>query len=264
MKGTVRFAHGHMGPDDPVRHRHRRHLRGICGGLFTPIEASGIGGGVLIISAVQRKLTWQRVCRALVDTASYVAGHDDRLPHDPLPRRDRCLAAHGRLGFPSGPERLHLPAGCRHHLPHSRDHARQVRPAYPDHPLSPTRWSSTSASPPCGFGVSAVIMSEVGLLPPPVGVNVFVMHDAAPDIPMKTIFRGALRFMIMNLIPVVILTISRFSPCGFPDRPSAEPPPPLPFRPGYQSVFRLNRCHPPGIPRVLVPRTRVRYTGATA
>ena len=50
-------------------------------------------------------------------------------------------------------------------------------------------------------------MAEVGLLSPPVGVNVFVMHDAAPDVPMKTIFKGVLPFMIINIGIVVLLTI---------------------------------------------------------
>jgi tripartite ATP-independent transporter DctM subunit len=60
---------------------------------------------------------------------------------------------------------------------------------------------------PVWFGVFVVIMAEVGLLSPPVGVNVFVMHAAAPDIPMSKIFRGVLPFMGMNLLIVLILTM---------------------------------------------------------
>ena len=60
---------------------------------------------------------------------------------------------------------------------------------------------------PVWFGVFAVIMSEVGLLSPPVGVNVFVMHDAAPDVPMKTIFQGVLPFMCINIGLVLLLTV---------------------------------------------------------
>jgi tripartite ATP-independent transporter DctM subunit len=60
---------------------------------------------------------------------------------------------------------------------------------------------------PIWFGVFAVIMAEVGLLSPPVGVNVFVMHACAPDIPMSKIFSGVLPFMGINLVVVLILAI---------------------------------------------------------
>lgn len=60
---------------------------------------------------------------------------------------------------------------------------------------------------PIWFGVFTVIMCEVALLTPPVGVNVFAMHNIAPDIPMKTIFAGIVSFTIYDLMLVFLITI---------------------------------------------------------
>lgn len=60
---------------------------------------------------------------------------------------------------------------------------------------------------PIWFGVLMVIVLEVGLITPPVGLNVFVLKGAAPDVPLTTIFRGIWPFLITALLAIVILTI---------------------------------------------------------
>ena len=40
------------------------------------------------------------------------------------------------------------------------------------------------------FGVVAVLIIQMGLLSPPVGINVFIVKGIVPDVPMYTIFRG--------------------------------------------------------------------------
>jgi tripartite ATP-independent transporter DctM subunit len=60
---------------------------------------------------------------------------------------------------------------------------------------------------PIWFGVVMVIVLEVGLITPPVGLNVFVIKGAAPDVPLTTIFRGIWPFLIAALVAIVILTI---------------------------------------------------------
>jgi TRAP-type C4-dicarboxylate transport system permease large subunit len=50
-----------------------------------------------------------------------------------------------------------------------------------------------------------VIVLEVGLITPPVGLNVFVLKGAAPDVPMSTIFRGVWPFVGAALVLIVIL-----------------------------------------------------------
>ena len=49
---------------------------------------------------------------------------------------------------------------------------------------------------PIWFGVMVVIVLEMGLISPPVGVNVFVVKSVAPDVPMGVIFRGIWPFWI--------------------------------------------------------------------
>ena len=49
---------------------------------------------------------------------------------------------------------------------------------------------------PIWFGVMVVIVLEMGLISPPVGVNVFVVKSVAPDVPMGTIFRGIWPFWL--------------------------------------------------------------------
>lgn len=56
------------------------------------------------------------------------------------------------------------------------------------------------------FGIIVVIVLEMGMISPPVGINVFIVKSIAPDVPMGTIFRGiwpfwfAMAFMIVLLI----------------------------------------------------------------
>ena len=60
---------------------------------------------------------------------------------------------------------------------------------------------------PIWFGVIAVIVTQIALITPPVGVNIFVIKGIAKDVPMYTIFRGVTPFLIVMVIFVVILTI---------------------------------------------------------
>jgi TRAP-type C4-dicarboxylate transport system permease large subunit len=50
-----------------------------------------------------------------------------------------------------------------------------------------------------------VIMSEVALVTPPIGANVFVMRRAAPELPMTEIFMGVLPFVVGELVMVSLL-----------------------------------------------------------
>lgn len=59
---------------------------------------------------------------------------------------------------------------------------------------------------PVWFGVIMVVVVEMGLITPPVGMNVFVLSSVT-DVSLGTIFRGALPFVITMLLCVVILTI---------------------------------------------------------
>lgn len=60
---------------------------------------------------------------------------------------------------------------------------------------------------PIWFGVIIVIVVEMGLITPPVGMNVFVLGGVVKDVPMFTIFRGVVPFIIPMLLLVVVLAI---------------------------------------------------------
>jgi len=60
---------------------------------------------------------------------------------------------------------------------------------------------------PIWFGVMIVIMLEMALITPPVGVNVFIIKGVAKEVPMYTIFRGIWPFWVAMLVSLIILTI---------------------------------------------------------
>jgi TRAP-type C4-dicarboxylate transport system permease large subunit len=60
---------------------------------------------------------------------------------------------------------------------------------------------------PIWFAVLTVIMVEMGLITPPIGMNVFIMAGVATDVSMYTIFRGVFPFVLAMLVCVAILLI---------------------------------------------------------
>ncbi|QDY69009.1 TRAP transporter large permease [Qingshengfaniella alkalisoli] len=55
------------------------------------------------------------------------------------------------------------------------------------------------------FGILALIVVEVGLITPPVGMNLFIINRIDPDVPISETYRGVLPFIISDLIRVVLL-----------------------------------------------------------
>ena len=60
---------------------------------------------------------------------------------------------------------------------------------------------------PIWFGVMIVLLCEMGVLTPPVGVNVFVIKGIAPDVPLNTIFRGIFPFLGAIMLLAIIIMI---------------------------------------------------------
>ncbi len=60
---------------------------------------------------------------------------------------------------------------------------------------------------PIWFGVLVVITLEMGLISPPVGVNVFVVKALAEDVPMRTVFEGILPFWIAMAVCLILLIL---------------------------------------------------------
>jgi tripartite ATP-independent transporter DctM subunit len=59
---------------------------------------------------------------------------------------------------------------------------------------------------PLWFGVTYVVLGEIGIVTPPFGLNLFVLHGVVPKHDIITIALGALPFIIPTLLMVVILT----------------------------------------------------------
>lgn len=57
-------------------------------------------------------------------------------------------------------------------------------------------------------GIFLVLMIEMALITPPVGLNVYVMHKVAPDIPLTAIFRGSAPFVLIMLAAVALFTVA--------------------------------------------------------
>ena len=60
---------------------------------------------------------------------------------------------------------------------------------------------------PIWFGVLTVLTLEMGLISPPVGINVFIVRSVAPNVPLGEIFRGVLPFWLMMILTVAILIL---------------------------------------------------------
>ena len=58
---------------------------------------------------------------------------------------------------------------------------------------------------PIWFGVIVVMTVELGLITPPVGMNVYVINGVARDISLPTIFRGVMPFVLTDIVRLALL-----------------------------------------------------------
>jgi len=57
------------------------------------------------------------------------------------------------------------------------------------------------------FGVVMTIVMEMGLIHPPVGLNIFVIKSIAPDIPLRDVIWGVMPFVVLMMISIVLLGV---------------------------------------------------------
>jgi TRAP-type C4-dicarboxylate transport system permease large subunit len=60
---------------------------------------------------------------------------------------------------------------------------------------------------PVWWGIIMVIAIEVGLITPPIGVNVFVLYGIAETIPLKAIFQGIVPFFFAEVACILLLVV---------------------------------------------------------
>ena len=69
---------------------------------------------------------------------------------------------------------------------------------------------------PIWWGIVNVVVIELGMIIPPIGIIVFILHGLAPQISLRTIYRGVLPFIIADLVLLALLAV-------FPDIALALP-----------------------------------------
>ncbi|MHA1570991.1 MAG: TRAP transporter large permease [Alphaproteobacteria bacterium] len=186
-------------------------IGGIYGGIFDAVEAAGIGAFLaFLVCLIRRKVTWGEMKEALMHTlrstattfyilmGAFVFTPFIALSGIPTALSEWlvalnapgmvvlviCLLAFIALGtFLEGFSILVLA------LP-------LVQPIMEGYGIDMI-W----------FGVLMVIVLEMGLISPPVGINVFIVKGIAPNVPMNTIFRGIWPFWFAMLLAIVILLV---------------------------------------------------------
>jgi len=184
-------------------------IGGLFMGLFSPTQAGAVGAaGALIIGLVRRQLTWQGFLFAVKDTlritcmvmvivaGATVFGHFIAIAKIPLVLSDWV----GGLPLPSMAIMgliiiMYLIGGC------FMDALALITLTIPI--IFPLVISLDFN--PIWFGVIIVLVTEMGVITPPVGVNVYVIKGIAEDVPLETIFKGILPFLAALVIAVVIL-----------------------------------------------------------
>lgn len=184
-------------------------IGGIYAGVFTPVEAAGVGAFLVFVFAlIGRRLSWQATRDLFLDTVRtsamlymIVIGASLFSPFLALSQIPQELSA-GLTGFGLGPLGT-LAVIMFGYI---------VLGMFMD-ALSMLVITIPIVFPiivglgfdPIWFGVIAVIVIEMGMITPPVGINVFVVKSIAPDVPMGTIFRGVMPFWIAMFICLLIL-----------------------------------------------------------
>ncbi|MEE2999490.1 MAG: TRAP transporter large permease [Pseudomonadota bacterium] len=58
---------------------------------------------------------------------------------------------------------------------------------------------------PIWFGIIVVMVVELGLITPPVGMNVFIIKGMAPEVPLSKIYKGVLPFVIAQVVLIALI-----------------------------------------------------------
>src|SRR5690606_11715701 len=58
---------------------------------------------------------------------------------------------------------------------------------------------------PIWFGIIVVVVTEVSLITPPIGMNIFVLRATVPDVPTTTIVRGVMPFVAADILRLTLL-----------------------------------------------------------
>ena len=184
-------------------------IGGLFLGWFSPTQAGGVGAaGALLIGLVRRQLTWQGFLGAVKDalritcmvmiivTGAVVFGHFMAVAKIPL------MLAAWVVGLPLPPVAvmgvivlIYLLGGC------FMDALALITLTIPIFYPAVLALGFD----PIWFGVIIVLVTEMGVITPPVGVNVYVIKGIAEGVPLETIFKGILPFLGALAVAIGIL-----------------------------------------------------------
>jgi tripartite ATP-independent transporter DctM subunit len=184
-------------------------IGGLYFGVFSPTEAAGVGAfGAFAFGLARRRLGWQAIKNSLIEagkttamifiiiTGAMILGYFlavSRLPFE-LASFIGGLAINRYLilGFILV---IYILLGC------VMDSLAMILLTVPIFFPLITQLGFN----PIWFGILIVRVCEIGLITPPVGLNVYIIKGVAEDVPMHTIFKGIIPFLIADLCHVALL-----------------------------------------------------------
>ena len=184
-------------------------IGGLYGGFFTPTEAGGVGAsGAFILGLVRRKLDGPKIREALLSATRTAAavftvligallfGYFLTITQSPQKLTEILTGLGiGRYGVLALIMLMYLVLGCL------MDAMAMIILTVPIiYPVIVHLGFD-----PIWFGVIIVMTVELGLIHPPVGMNVFVIKSVVKDVSFTTIFKGVLPFIVTDIVRLVIL-----------------------------------------------------------
>jgi tripartite ATP-independent transporter DctM subunit len=196
-------------------------LGGIYMGVWTVTEAAGVGAGMaLLIALLKRKLGWGSLKTALFDTAKMTAILFAVLIGADIFQRFvvRAGLPDALVGIVTGLEispltvvlmmiAVYVVLGCVFEslsmmlltVPVFAPIVAQLG-LFADYPPAQAQEMSL-----IWFGIIVVVVTEISLITPPIGLNVFVLRGVLGDITAGTIFRGVTPFWTVDIVRVLLL-----------------------------------------------------------
>ncbi|SEQ79353.1 TRAP transporter, DctM subunit [Amphritea atlantica] len=186
-------------------------MGGIYSGVFTPTEAAGIGAsGAFFIALLRRKLTFKSLIDTLVSSVRTtamlfflvigavlfsnfinLAGLPDALKDGVLAMNlSPMLVILAIIG-------IYIILGC---VLESMSMILLTVPVF--YPLI-----SAMGMDLIWFGILVVVVTEISLITPPVGLNVFVLRTVLPDLKLSTIFKGVTPFWIADIFRLILIAL---------------------------------------------------------
>jgi tripartite ATP-independent transporter DctM subunit len=184
-------------------------IGGLYGGLFTPTEAGGMGaGGAVLISLARGRLSRADMLASLLQATRTAAavftvligailfGYFLTVTQTPQKVTEFLTGLGlGRYGVLALIMIMYLVLGCL------MDALAMIILTVPI--IFPV--IKELGFDPIWFGVIIVMTVELGLIHPPVGMNIFVIKSVIEDVKISTIFYGVLPFIITDILRLIIL-----------------------------------------------------------